>query len=55
MTSENAEDLTVLAELVESGKVAPAIDRTYALSETPAAVRYLQDGHARGKVVIAAA
>jgi NADPH:quinone reductase-like Zn-dependent oxidoreductase len=50
--SENAEDLVVLAELIESGKVTPAIDRTYPLSETPAAIRYLQDGRARGKVVI---
>jgi len=53
MTSENAQDLTALRELVESGKLAPAIDRTYPLSEVPAAIRYLQEGHARGKVVIA--
>ena len=53
IASENARDLTALGELVQSGKLAPAIDRTYPLSETPAAVRYLQEGHARGKVVIA--
>ena len=52
LTSENAEDLAVLRDLVESGKVAPAIDRTYPLDETPAAIRYVLEGHARGKVVI---
>ena len=52
MTSENAKDLMALRELVESGKIAPAIDRTYPLSETPAAIRYVQEGRSRGKVVI---
>jgi len=52
IASENSEDLMVLGELVESGKLAPAIDRTYPLSETPAAIRYVQEGRARGKVVI---
>jgi len=51
MNSENAEDLIVLTDLIESGKVTPVVDRTYPLSETPA-IRYLEDGHARGKVVI---
>jgi NADPH:quinone reductase-like Zn-dependent oxidoreductase len=46
------EDLQVLKELIESGKVSPVIDRTYPLSETPEAIRYLEAGHARGKVVI---
>lgn len=46
------EDLALLRELIETGKVAPVIDRTYALSETPEAFRYLNEGHARGKVVI---
>jgi NADPH:quinone reductase-like Zn-dependent oxidoreductase len=41
-----------LRELVESGKVRPVIDRTYPLSDTPEAFRYLERGHARGKVVI---
>ncbi len=50
--SENAGDLAVLRELVESGSLTPAIDRTYPLSEVPAAIRHLADGHARGKVVI---
>jgi NADPH:quinone reductase-like Zn-dependent oxidoreductase len=51
----NNEDLVVLKELVESGKVTPVIDRTYPLSETPEAFRYLNEGHARGKVVITVA
>jgi NADPH:quinone reductase-like Zn-dependent oxidoreductase len=45
-------DLLVLKELCEAGKVRPVIDRRFPLSEVPAAVRYLEDGHARGKVVI---
>jgi len=49
---ENHEDLIFLKELIESGKVTPAIDRTYLLSEAPEAIRYLEEGHARGKVVI---
>ena len=51
-SSENAKDLTALRELIESGKVVPTIDRTYPLSEAAAAIRHVQDGHARGKVVI---
>jgi NADPH:quinone reductase-like Zn-dependent oxidoreductase len=50
---ENAADLSALGELLESGKVTPAIDRTYPLSEAAAAIRQLQEGNARGKVVIA--
>jgi NADPH:quinone reductase-like Zn-dependent oxidoreductase len=50
---ENAADLSVLRELLESGKVTPAVDRTYPLSEAAAAIRYFQEGNARGKVVIA--
>jgi NADPH:quinone reductase-like Zn-dependent oxidoreductase len=46
------EDLVVLKELIEAGKVTPVIDRTYPLSETPEALGYLGEGHARGKVVI---
>jgi len=42
----------VLRELLETGQVTPVIDRTYPLSEVPAAIRYLETGHARGKVVI---
>src|SRR5438094_1128315 len=46
------DDLNVLRDLMQAGKVAPVIDRTYKISETQAAVRYLEEGHARGKVVI---
>jgi NADPH:quinone reductase-like Zn-dependent oxidoreductase len=52
VNKENHEDLLVLGELIESGKVTPIIDRTYPLSEVPEAIRYLEEGHARGKVVI---
>lgn len=45
-------DLVVLKELIEAGKVTPVIDRRYPLSEVPDAIRYLEEGHARGKVVI---
>jgi NADPH:quinone reductase-like Zn-dependent oxidoreductase len=45
-------DLTALRDLIESGAVTPAVDRSYPLSETAAAVRHLADGHARGKVVV---
>jgi NADPH:quinone reductase-like Zn-dependent oxidoreductase len=48
----NKKDLVVLNELIEAGKVTPVIDRTYPLSGTPEAFRYLNEGHARGKVVI---
>src|SRR5262249_53309640 len=48
----NQEDLTVLRELMETEKVTPVIDRHYRLSEVPEAIRYLEAGHARGKVVI---
>ncbi|MPZ70518.1 MAG: zinc-binding dehydrogenase, partial [Actinobacteria bacterium] len=50
--SENAEDMIVLKELIEAGKVTPVIDRTYPLSEAPKAIRYLEEGHARGKVAV---
>ena len=48
----NKEDLGVLAELMESGKVQPVIDRRYELSQIREALRYFGEGHARGKVVI---
>ena len=50
--SENAPDLLALTRLIESGQVRPVIDRTYPLSQTPAAIQYVRDGHARGKVAI---
>jgi NADPH:quinone reductase-like Zn-dependent oxidoreductase len=50
--SENAADLVVLTDLIEAGKVTPAIERTYPLAEAPVAIRHLVEGHARGKLVI---
>ena len=47
------DDLQFLKELIEAGKLTPVIDRTYPLSEVPEAIRYLEEGHARGKIVIA--
>ena len=52
MSQQSTADLLILKELVESNKVKPVIDRTYALSATAQALRYLEEGHARGKVVI---
>ncbi|PYJ20392.1 MAG: alcohol dehydrogenase [Verrucomicrobia bacterium] len=52
MADANQKDLTILGDLMQSGKVTPVIDRTYKLSEVPAAIAYLEQGHARGKVVI---
>jgi NADPH:quinone reductase-like Zn-dependent oxidoreductase len=53
LTAEPSQkDLVFLKELLEAGKVKPVIDRRYPLSEVPEALRYLDEGHARGKVVI---
>ncbi len=52
MADTSQKDLTILADMIQSGKVKPVIDRTYKLSEVPAAIAYLEQGHARGKVVI---
>ncbi|MDQ2825080.1 MAG: NAD(P)-dependent alcohol dehydrogenase [Verrucomicrobiota bacterium] len=52
MAEPNGKDLTILGDLIQSGKVKPVIDRRYKLSEVPDAIRYLEEGHARGKVVI---
>jgi NADPH:quinone reductase-like Zn-dependent oxidoreductase len=53
MAQPSTQDLTLLAEMVQSGKLKTVIDRTYkSLSEVPDAIRYLEEGHARGKVVI---
>ncbi|MCO5208322.1 MAG: NAD(P)-dependent alcohol dehydrogenase [Caldilinea sp.] len=52
MAHSSVPDLLVINELVESGKVKPAIDRTYPLEQTADALRYLGEGHARGKIVI---
>ncbi|MCP2315915.1 NADPH:quinone reductase [Nocardia amikacinitolerans] len=48
----NAADLVMLRDIIEAGDVAPVIDRSYPLDELPAAIRYLEQGHARGKIVI---
>ena len=52
LAKESLFRLGFAADLMQSGKITPVIDRTYKLSEVPAAERYLQEGHARGKVVI---
>ncbi|WSY17647.1 zinc-binding dehydrogenase (plasmid) [Embleya sp. NBC_00896] len=49
---ERADDLEFLRQVVEEGKVVPVIDRTFSLDEVPEAIRYVHEGHARGKVVI---
>jgi NADPH:quinone reductase-like Zn-dependent oxidoreductase len=52
MARVSHDDLVVLVGLIEAGKLLPVIDRAYALSEVPDAMRYLAGGHARAKVVI---
>ncbi len=52
MPDEDSKDLNVLRELIEAGKVTPVIDRSYPLIQTAEALGYVQQGHARGKVVI---
>jgi len=52
LASLNKDDLVVLKELMEAGKVTPVIDRCYALGDVPDAIRYLEAGHARGKVIV---
>lgn len=53
VSKERSQDLLALKELIEAGKVAPVVDRTYPLSDAPEAIRYLAAEHARGKIVIA--
>jgi NADPH:quinone reductase-like Zn-dependent oxidoreductase len=48
----NRADLATLAELTESGKITPVIDRTDPLAQVPEAIRYFEQGHTRGKIVI---
>ncbi len=52
MAELNPADLAILADLMQAGKVTPVIDRRFALTEVPEAIRYLEKGRARGKVVI---
>jgi len=52
MAKLRKEDLVIMGELIETGKITPVIDRYYSLSESPEAIHYLEQGHARGKVVI---
>jgi NADPH:quinone reductase-like Zn-dependent oxidoreductase len=51
----NQKDLLFMNQLLEARKVVPVIDRRYPLSETAEAIRYLEEGHARGKVIITVA
>jgi len=52
LAKPSKEDLTIMGELMATGKVTPVIDKRYSLSQVPDAIRYLEAGHARGKVVI---
>ena len=52
LAEPNQKDLNLVAEMMESGKVKPVIDRTYPLSQIREAMTYLEQGHARGKVII---
>ena len=52
LVKPNQNDLVFMKELIEAGKVVPVIDRRYPLSEVPEAFRYIEEGHAQGKVVI---
>jgi NADPH:quinone reductase-like Zn-dependent oxidoreductase len=52
LAQSNKEDLDVLRDLMQAGKLTPVIDRRYTLAETPQAISYLEQGHAKGKVII---
>jgi hypothetical protein len=52
MAQITGKDLTFLADLIQTGKVKPVIDKTYRFSQLPDAMRYLEEGHARGKIVL---
>jgi NADPH:quinone reductase-like Zn-dependent oxidoreductase len=52
LARRSRDDLQLLKELIEAGKLVPVIDRTYSLGDVPEAIRYLEQGHARGKVVV---
>jgi NADPH:quinone reductase-like Zn-dependent oxidoreductase len=55
LSQPNRADLLVLKGLIEGGKIAPVMDREYPLADVPAAMRYAEQGHARGKVVVTVA
>jgi NADPH:quinone reductase-like Zn-dependent oxidoreductase len=52
IAKDSRADLEILRQMIEDGSVTPIVDRTYALTEAPDAVRYLELGHAAGKVVV---
>jgi NADPH:quinone reductase-like Zn-dependent oxidoreductase len=52
MAKRNPDDLAFIANLMKAGALSPVIDRAYRLNAVPEAIRYLEEGHARGKVVI---
>jgi NADPH:quinone reductase-like Zn-dependent oxidoreductase len=52
IAKSSQDDLTLIGEQIAAGKIKPIIDRRYTLSEVPDAVRYLEEGHARGKVIV---
>jgi NADPH:quinone reductase-like Zn-dependent oxidoreductase len=52
LARRSKQDLTIMCDLIEAGKITPVIDRRYRLSEVRKAIRYLEEGHARGKVLI---
>jgi NADPH:quinone reductase-like Zn-dependent oxidoreductase len=52
MARERREDLLVLKELIESGKLSPVVERTFGLGDAAEAIQYVEDGHARGKVAV---
>jgi NADPH:quinone reductase-like Zn-dependent oxidoreductase len=53
-TKSSKQDLILLADLIQTGRITPVIDRRYELGEAPEALRYLNEGHARGKIIITA-
>jgi NADPH:quinone reductase-like Zn-dependent oxidoreductase len=52
ITKYNQKDLIYIKELLESGKIIPVIEKSYPLSDVPAAMRYITEGNAKGKIVI---
>ena len=48
----SGDDLEILADLMQAGKITPVIDRSYQLSDVPDAIRYSEEGHAQGKIII---